>query len=520
MASFLPSSFGVGARLSARRQLLSVAVFAVYLLPVVCNAMQSSAPAAQSIDWAKVHTVTMEAINDLYNLRYSEAEKHCNEVIQLAPGDPRGHFFKAMVYYKRYNASKDDASYKRFIHYSEKLVKTCEALLDRNEKDDKALFYMGGMLGYRGLTRYFRSDMTGAVWDGKKGYDYLEEALELDPSNTDAQMGFGLMNYLVSQAPSYLSPALKLAGLSGDRVKGLKQLENAAARGVYTRAEARIWLSNFYADEDNAARSNFHLSSFLSQYPDNYWQRLQLAQLNLYSLHKCSEAITQYQQLLDRTTASNNEAAAARAWAQFGLGTANLYMNNLPEAIRWMELCAGSDAAQQYASELQYQIGICYELNGNRKEAEVHYRQAGAFAPAREKLSKPMTKEDIAGSKLDNFLRAGEYDKVITSVDSLIGASPSIAAHNRAFLLYCAGRASFEKGSYRSAAERFRGILALSLQEDGWLLPHAAYRLGLSHLKLNDKPAAKQTFEKALSYSKYDNEDSLRQRLERELNKL
>jgi Flp pilus assembly protein TadD len=519
MVNFVLTSLNTTRRAPGHRRFFPVAVFALSLLPIVCSAFQSNAQ-TRSIDWGRVHTVTMDAINDLYNLRYAEAEKHCNEVIQLAPGDPRGHFFKAMIYYKQYNSNKNDTAYKKFIHYSEKLVKTCEALLERNEKDDKALFYMGGILGYRGLTRYFRKDMTGAVWDGKKGFDYLEEALELDPANTDAQMGFGLMNYLVSQAPSYLSPALKLAGLSGDRVKGLKQLENAAARGIYTRAEARLWLSDFYSGEDNATRSNYHLSAFVSQYPENYWQRLQLAQLNLYSLHKCSEAIAQYTQLLERTKTSNSDAAEARAWAQFGLGTANQYLNNFPEAIRWLEMCASSDVARQYTSEIRYQIGLCYELNGNRKEAEVHYRQAGTFEPARIKLGKPMTKEDIAGSKLDNLLRAGEFDRVISSVDSLLDVASAPPAHNRAFLQYCAGRANFEKGSYRAAADRFRNILSLSLQEDTWLLPHAAYRLGLSNLKLNDKPAAKQSFEKGLSYREYDNEESLRQRLERELDKL
>lgn len=518
MGYSLPPLFGAVLPSPCRGRLLCAAVLVCGLLPVVSSAFAGTPQA--SVDWTKVHNVTVEAIGDLYNLRYDAAEKHCNEVIRLAPGDPRGHFFKAMVYYKRSNNGREEAEYKKFIYYSEKVVKVCETLLERNDEDSKALFYMGGILGYRGLIRYFRKDYTGAVWDGKKGYDHLEEALELDPGNTDAQMGFGLMNYLVSQAPSYLSPALALAGLSGDRVKGLKQLENAAARGIYTRAEARLWLSDFYAGEDNFNRSRHHLSSFVSQFPDNYWQRLRLAQLYLYSLHDCSTAITQFTQLLERTTDGNSDAEAARAWAQFGLGTAHLYRNNLPEAIRRLEQCAGHEVARQYHAEIQFQIGLCHELNGNRKQAEVHYRQAGAFAPAQKQLAQPMTPEDITASKLDNLLRAGEYDRVTAQVDSLLNASPSLAPHNRAALLYSAGRAGFEKGSYRNAAEHFRAILALSLKENTWLLPHAAYRLGLTHLKLNEKPAARQTFEKALSYSNYDNEEALRQRLERELDKL
>ena len=180
--------------------------------------------AQNQIDWNLVHSKTMESINALYNLDFQTSEKKCSETISLAPNDPRGHFFKAMIYYYRYTlVSNTEADYKKFVMLSQKTSEVCDKLLDQNEDNAKALFYKGGILGYRGLTKFNRKDITGAFWDGKEALSALNDALKLDPTNPDIQMGFGLFNYLITQAPSSIQPMLKAVGLKGDKSAGLKQ---------------------------------------------------------------------------------------------------------------------------------------------------------------------------------------------------------------------------------------------------------------------------------------------------------
>ncbi|HYF02698.1 MAG TPA: hypothetical protein VEC36_04935 [Patescibacteria group bacterium] len=121
---------------------------------------------AQTIDWTKVHTTTAAAIDDLYNLRYAESEAGCNEVIKQAPGDPRGYFYKAMVYYTRFSNAGDDTDYKAFLKTSQQVEQVCDRLLKNNPKDSRAMFYMGGILGYRGLLNYKAEKHLDAVSDG------------------------------------------------------------------------------------------------------------------------------------------------------------------------------------------------------------------------------------------------------------------------------------------------------------------------------------------------------------------
>lgn len=493
-------------------------------LALVC-AIAFGAPcvgtAAQPVDWAQVHTATMQAIDALYNLRYNEAEKHCNEVITIAPRDPRGHFFKAMLYYRRHNTTQADTDYKKFIAYSERVVKVCEAALENNEQDSKALFYMGGILGYRGLARYFKDDVTGALWDGKKGYNYLERAIEADPNNTDASMGFGLMNYLTSQAPAFIQPALKLAGLSGNRVKGLQQLELAAAKGVYTRTEAMVWLSGFYADEKNFVRYRKHCTTLLARHPNNYWQRLQFAQVLLYSMNKAAEAIEQFRSiLLVNSPEDSQDFEKATAWARFGMGMASLYRNNTTDAKRHFEHCLGLAIGKQYAGTLHYQMGLCCELEGNRQAAVQHYTQAAQQAEAQKLLKEPMTSEDIAAYKVGNLLRAGEYQQLQTEASSLLARTPTLPNHNRAFVLYIMARAYHEEAAYDKASEYLQRVVEMPLAKDTWLYPFALHRLGLALLQQKNTKAAKRTFEQALEYEDYDNEQYLRKQIERELDRL
>lgn len=67
--------------------------FGLVLLPVGAGVLNATT------DWKLVHDRTVQAMQHLYDLEFREAEHACNDVIKLAPGDPRGHFFKAMTYY-------------------------------------------------------------------------------------------------------------------------------------------------------------------------------------------------------------------------------------------------------------------------------------------------------------------------------------------------------------------------------------------------------------------------------------
>jgi hypothetical protein len=74
------------------------------------------------------------------------------------------------------------------------------------------MFYLGGIYGYRGIVRSQENQIVRALWDGRKGYSYLEDAIEANLNNHDAEMGLGMFNYFVSRIPGSFRWMIKIMG--------------------------------------------------------------------------------------------------------------------------------------------------------------------------------------------------------------------------------------------------------------------------------------------------------------------
>jgi hypothetical protein len=72
-----------------------------------------------------------------------------DSVSRMAPGDPRGPFFRAMTSFYLYGLNRRPSDLERFFDESETVIDICERLIDRNERDVVAKFYLGGIMGYR-----------------------------------------------------------------------------------------------------------------------------------------------------------------------------------------------------------------------------------------------------------------------------------------------------------------------------------------------------------------------------------
>ena len=231
--------------------------------------MRSAADDPKSIDWALVHEITNRGIDRFYRLETDEALQRFDSVARMAPGDPRGYFFKSIIHFSLFQLERDQKHFHAFMRQSEYVISVCEQLLDKNENDAIAKFYLGGTYGYRGMMWQTDGSLVKAVTEGRKGYLYLEEAVAEKPDLYDAQMGFGLFRYLVAKAPRSLHWMMKLLGITPDREGGLRMLKMAAERGIYTRNEARLYLAQFLFTEHREDEAFAYLNQLCSEYPEN-----------------------------------------------------------------------------------------------------------------------------------------------------------------------------------------------------------------------------------------------------------
>lgn len=506
--------------------LLSSLVIGIIILFVPLTKLQAQQP-----DWAKVHSVTMSSIESLYNLNFEEAEARANEVIKLAPQDPRGYFFRAMTYYYRLYYARNlglpqneiDAELQKFLGYSQQTINLCERFVAQNPQDSKALFYMGGLYGYRGLALGLSGKMSEyltAAREAKKGVDFLKQAVALDPSNADAQMGLGLFNYLISQAPSAAQTIIKLAGLSGNRNEGLRQLEYAAANGIYARAEAHSWLARIYssgflfAGEGLYDRAERHFQSFLALYPGSTLIRILYGEmLSSDALRRTSDAIAQF-----RIAANGNEKKLQRliTVAHFHIGYAYQLMFNYNEATIAFQKALLLHPDWTF---IHYNIGLCAELQGNRIVAMQSYAKAKDNTNAAKRLAEPFSEKELQMLKCELAFDGGDDTKALAFGGELLKRA-DLASSERAKFLYICGRALAAKGDTKLAEGYFAQALACKLEEESDLKPLLHYHLGLAQAKNGKKSDAAGSLEQALGFKNYDNEGIVRRNIERELARL
>jgi len=486
---------------------------------------------AQQPDWAKVHSVTMSSIESLYNLNFEEAEARANEVIKLAPQDPRGYFFRAMTYYyrvfyaniSRLPKSELEADLQKFMGYSQQTITLCERFVAQNPQDSKALFYMGGLYGYRGIAMGINSskpnDYLTAARDAQKGVDFLKQSLAIDPTNADAQMGLGLFNYLISQTPSYAQSIIKLAGLSGNRNEGLRQLEYAAANGVYARAEAQSWLAQIYsrpviftAGEGLFDRAERHYASFLNLYPGNTLIRFFYAGMLYDDLRRPQDAIKQYSAASDDKGRKVEFLAAAS-----GNNQARILMaqGNFNGAIAVLQQALALRSDLQF---LHYNFGICQEFLGNRGAAIESYAKAKDNPNAQKRTKTPFSEKEQQLIKAEWAFDCGDDTKAITLINDCLKRT-DLTNQERANMHYVGGRALAAKGDFKLAEAYYAQSVPL-VGDDAQMKAQIFYHLGIAQGKNGKKPDALGTLEQAQSLKDYPGERRLRRNIERELYRL
>jgi hypothetical protein len=122
-------------------------------------------------------------------------------------------------------------------------IKAAEAWTKREPRNAEAWFYLAGSYGPLVQWQVLRGERVGAARNGNRVREALEQALKLDPSLTDTQFGIGIYQYYADVAPAaakVLRWLLLLPG--GDRVKGLRAIEDASRGGELMRDEALFQL--------------------------------------------------------------------------------------------------------------------------------------------------------------------------------------------------------------------------------------------------------------------------------------
>jgi len=499
-----------------------------YLLAFQCFFVCSSLR-GQSVDAGAVHALTVQGIDLIYHLEFDSARVMFDRVIRLDPSDPRGYFFKGMVHFWIFTMNKDPGELQRFMALSDTVIQTAEAILDVDDDNALAKFYLGGAYGFRGLAHQRNGSIWDAVWDGRRGYLYLEEATEEDSMLYDAHMGFGLFKYLVAKVPSSYRWILSILGFSGDLEGGLRSLQMAADKGTYTRTEASFFLAQFLFVEDRREEAFRYLDRLLAQYPDNTIFLLSYAawQNRLDSLDLALEAAERAIRI-NRQRDLRYGDELAYSLLSYILFIKNEFPRAKDNLLLYMEY---SENKENISNWTYYTLGLCYDILGKRDSALAAYRRVAEvddedrardtyyFRMARRRLAASLSHNDLILVRADNELSGERYDDARTLYDRLLRDN-TIDDDLRAGALYGMMRVLSEKEDYEGVIRLSQELVSLKPVHERWLIPHGLWRAGRAYRELGRLEDARRTFEMIDDYDDYDFIESLERRVEEELDRL
>ncbi|MCX8010481.1 MAG: hypothetical protein N3A61_04960, partial [Ignavibacteria bacterium] len=189
----------------------------------------------------KLEREITRGIDLIYNIKFDSAEVIFKNIMAEYPENPAGRFFLAMVEWWRILLEINDESRdQHFYEMLEDVIYHCDEILKKNKQDVNAIFFKGGSIGFRGRLRAYRDSWIKAADDGREALPLVRLAHSIDPHNKDVYLGLGIYNYYASVVPDrfpYLKP-LMVFFPSGDKNKGIEQLEETWKKGKYASTEA------------------------------------------------------------------------------------------------------------------------------------------------------------------------------------------------------------------------------------------------------------------------------------------
>lgn len=249
----------------------------------------------------KITDLGSQGMELVYDMKFNEANNIFDKIIKLEPKNAYGYFLKLVCYFWMcLNNPQDEATTEKYKEISYKTIDVAEEMLDKNEDDIDAMFYLGG--AYGNLGRYYSMDKSwwSAYWNGKKGKNYLQDVIENDPQYYDAYLGLGIYHYYADELPKLVKFFSFILGIEGDKELGFKELRLAISKSKNTRTEAMFFLGAIYTDiEKDFEKALPIFKDLFDKYPNNSIFGLALAKC-YWKLEKYELAKNQFQLMFDK----------------------------------------------------------------------------------------------------------------------------------------------------------------------------------------------------------------------------
>lgn len=335
------------------------------------------------------------ALDDFYNLEYDKAVSEFERIEKAHPDDAFAlvHVLQAIVFRELYRlnlldttlyahdgflsgkaVNGDPAVRTQVDQLATRAVRLCDARLATNPNDVEALYVRGVARGLKStyvalVDKSFLAALRSAVAARR---DH-ERVLQIDPKYIDAKTVVGAHNYVVGSLPMPVKVLAGIAGLGGNRKRGLEYLQQASREGRESSADARIALALFLRREGRYDEASGVVETLTKQYPRNFLFALEHCNL-LKDGGKGPEAVGCYVKLVDGAK-SAQFANPHIEFAAFGLAESLRGQKDYEGALRQYEFTANVPSGQlSLRQRAELAAGEMYDVLRKRDQAVIQYQ--------------------------------------------------------------------------------------------------------------------------------------------------
>jgi tetratricopeptide (TPR) repeat protein len=258
-------------------------------------------------------------------------------------------------------------------------IALCDQQIKANPGDANAYFARGFARGmHAAFITLVDHSYVSAARQGYAARSDSEQALKIDPDYADAKMAIGIQQFAVASLPRLLRIMVGIAGVSGNKEKGLDLLREAAAHGVVTPVESRTALSLFLRHDGRYSEAIVVQKGLADQYPRDYLFRLEVANLTKDSGNGPG-AIALYREILADARKPGYFVEPRLHMAYFGLADTQRGQNDLTEAVKnYLAAAAQPSCSDWLRRRAQLNAGEMFDLLHKRPEAVQQYELASA----------------------------------------------------------------------------------------------------------------------------------------------
>jgi tetratricopeptide (TPR) repeat protein len=223
----------------------------------------------------QLHAHLRQGIESAFNLDHTDAFASFRKAVELDRESPTGYAFLALAHLFSYETSFDpkerEKSREAMVRYVGDAVARGEKRVGENPRNGHAYFALTLAKIVNIRLALMQKSYIKAAQQSAIAWGYVEKTRAADPNNYDNYFPMGLFHYHIDQLPGVTRLLSSLLITTGDRHKGIQELELAVQKGDLLRELAQTELASVYDHFEKQPAKALPITMELKErFPRNY----------------------------------------------------------------------------------------------------------------------------------------------------------------------------------------------------------------------------------------------------------